>query len=234
MKTIVRMENVSKTYVTGDTKVNAISDVSFTVNEGEFVVILGESGAGKSTTLNLLGGMDTVTSGNIFIEDCNISEMTKRQLTKYRATDVGFIFQFYNLIPSLTVYENVRIVNEVCENNLDAKTILESVGLSDRLNLFPNQISGGEQQRVSIARAVCKNPKILLCDEPTGALDSQTGVKVLRLLQEMSDKYNKSVVVVTHNAKIAEIADKVIKFKDGRISYINASNSKKDLSEIEW
>lgn len=234
MKEYIKFKNVRKEYKTGDNTIVALQDVNFEVQEGEFVVVLGPSGAGKSTILNLLGGMDTVTSGEIYIDGADISKYLDKQLTSYRGRDVGFVFQFYNLIPSLTVLENVELVKEVSKEPLSAKEMLRLVGLEERMNQFPTQISGGEQQRVSIARAICKNPKILLCDEPTGALDSETGVIVLDLLHKMSREYHKTVIVVTHNANIAEIADKIIHCKDGRIKEIIVQGSPKQISEVVW
>lgn len=234
MKHLIEFQKVNKEYITGDTVVHALRDINFTIDAGEFVVILGPSGAGKSTVLNLLAGMDTVTSGHIYIDDLDITTLHDKQLTAYRGSDVGFIFQFYNLIPSLTVIENVKLVEEVSKQSLPPKEVIDLVGLSDRANLFPSQISGGEQQRVSIARAVCKNPKLLLCDEPTGALDSETGIKVLALLQDMSRTHHRTVIIVTHNVNIAEAADKVIRFKDGTIQEIKMNESPKAISEVTW
>lgn len=234
MKEYIKFQNVKKEYGTGENLIVAIKDINFSIDEGEFVVILGPSGAGKSTILNLLGGMDNVTAGNILIDGKDISGYSDKQMTSYRGTDVGFVFQFYNLIPSLTVLENVSLVKEISKDPLDAKEMLRLVGLDKRLDQFPNQISGGEQQRVSIARAVCKNPKILLCDEPTGALDSETGVVVLDLLHRMSTEYKKTVIVVTHNANIAEVADKVIRCKDGMIREVICQDNPKNISEVVW
>jgi putative ABC transport system ATP-binding protein len=234
MKHLIEFQQVSKVYKTGDTVVHAVSDINFTIDPGEFVVILGPSGAGKSTVLNLLGGMDTVTSGHIIIDGLDITSLSDKQLTNYRGSDVGFVFQFYNLVPSLTVIENVKLVEEVSKQALNPKEVIELVGLSNRANLFPSQISGGEQQRVSIARAVCKNPKILLCDEPTGALDSETGNKVLSLLQDMSRTHHRTVIIVTHNANIADAADKVIRFRDGKVLEITRNDAPKAISEVTW
>lgn len=234
MKHLIEFQHVNKEYHTGEMIVHALSDINFTIDSGEFVVILGPSGAGKSTVLNLLGGMDQVTSGHILIDGLDITTLSDKQLTNYRGSDVGFVFQFYNLVPSLTVIENVRLVEEVSKQSLDPKEVIELVGLSDRANLFPGQISGGEQQRVSIARAVCKNPKLLLCDEPTGALDSETGIKVLSLLQDMSRIHHRTVIIVTHNACIAEAADQVIRFKDGKVLDITRNESPKSISEVRW
>lgn len=234
MGAFIEFKQVTKEYHSGNQSVVAVSNVSFEVNQGEFVVILGPSGAGKSTVLNLLGGMDTVTHGNIYVDGKEISQYSDKQLTSYRGTEVGFVFQFYNLIPSLTVLENVALVKEVARNGLDPHKVLDMVGLSDRKYLFPAQISGGEQQRVSIARAVCKNPKLLLCDEPTGALDTDTGVKVLTMLHEMSHRHGQTVLVVTHNAAIAEAADRVIRFQDGKVREIKINERKLPVSEVNW
>ena len=231
---VLSLKNVRKEYHTGSLTVTAVEDVSFDLNEGELVVILGESGAGKTTLLNLLGGMDTATSGEIDLDGENIAAFNKKQLTDYRRHDVGFVFQFYNLMPNLTALENVEIAVEICNNHLDPKTVLESVGLSDRLNNFPAELSGGEQQRVSIARAIAKNPKLILCDEPTGALDYITGKKILKILQDLSRERQKLVIVVTHNAALKDMADKVIRIKSGRIESIETNDNPKAIEEIEW
>lgn len=231
---ILSLKNVRKEYHTGSLTVPAVEDVSFDLNEGELVVILGESGAGKTTLLNLLGGMDTATSGEIDLDGENIAAFNKKQLTDYRRHDVGFVFQFYNLMPNLTALENVEIAVEICNNHLDPKTVLESVGLADRLNNFPAELSGGEQQRVSIARAIAKNPKLILCDEPTGALDYITGKKILKILQDLSRERQKLVIVVTHNAALKDMADKVIRIKSGRIESIETNDNPKAIEEIEW
>lgn len=232
----IEFKDVVKSYSVGDKKFDALSGVSFTIPKGEFVVILGPSGAGKSTLLNLLGGMDTVTSGSIVIDGENIEQYGKDKLTKYRAENVGFIFQFYNILPTLTVLENVQLVNDIVKNPQDAKSILQEVGLGEHMNKFPNQLSGGEQQRVSIARAIAKNPKLLLCDEPTGALDSQTGVEVLKLLKKQCSKENggNTVIIVTHNALIAEVADRVIRVKNGKIKSNEVNENVKDIDEVIW
>lgn len=231
---ILSLKNVKKEYHTGSLTVPAVEDVSFDLNEGEFVVILGESGAGKTTLLNLLGGMDTATSGEIDLDGKNITAFNKKQLTNYRRHDVGFVFQFYNLMPNLTALENVEIAVEICDNHLDSKTVLESVGLADRLNNFPAELSGGEQQRVSIARAIAKNPKLILCDEPTGALDYITGKKILKILQDLSCERKKLVIVVTHNAALKDMANKVIRIKSGRIESVETNDNPKSIEEIEW
>lgn len=231
---ILSLKNVKKEYHTGSLTVPAVEDVSFDLNEGEFVVILGESGAGKTTLLNLLGGMDTATSGEIDLDGKNITAFNKKQLTDYRRHDVGFVFQFYNLMPNLTALENVEIAVEICDSHLDPKTVLESVGLADRLNNFPAELSGGEQQRVSIARAIAKNPKLILCDEPTGALDYITGKKILKILQDLSCERKKLVIVVTHNAALKDMANKVIRIKSGRIESVETNDNPKSIEEIEW
>lgn len=228
------LSDVKKEYLTGSLTVPALEDVSFDLNEGEFVVILGASGAGKTTLLNLLGGMDTATDGKIELDGNNIAAYGKRDLTLYRRRDVGFVFQFYNLMPNLTALENVEIAVEICENHLDPKRVLESVGLADRLNNFPAELSGGEQQRVSIARAVAKNPKLILCDEPTGALDYVTGKKILKLLHTLSREQGKLVVVVTHNAALKDMADKVIRIKSGRIERVEVNATPIPVEAIEW
>lgn len=231
---IVKFENVSKIYETGDHVLKALDEVDLTLEKGQFIVILGPSGAGKSTLLNLLGGLDVPTKGKIIVDGTDISKLNSNQLAEYRAMKVGFIFQFYNLIPTLTVLENVSLVNEISKDHLDAKTMLDEVGLLDHINNFPSELSGGEQQRVSIARALAKNPQIVLCDEPTGALDSQTGVMVLRLLKSMCANYGKTVVVVTHNQNIAKIADTIIRVKNGKIKSYEANKTPMSVEKVEW
>ncbi len=235
-KKFIEFKNVVKTYNIGDKQFNALDGMTFSIPKGEFVVILGPSGAGKSTLLNLLGGMDWATSGNIIIDGENIEKYTKDEITNYRAENIGFIFQFYNILPTLTVLENVEIVKDIVKHPKSAKLILKDVGLYEHMNKFPNQLSGGEQQRVSIARAIAKKPKILLCDEPTGALDSKTGVEVLKLLKKCCDANNgeNTVVVVTHNALIAEIADMVINVKNGKVDSIVENKTPKLIEEVSW
>lgn len=236
MKNFIKLENVTKTYKIGEKSFYAVKDMSFSIPKGEFVVILGPSGAGKSTLLNLLGGMDSVTSGDIIIDGENIGKYNSCELTNYRAANIGFIFQFYNILPTLTVLENVELVNDIVKNTKNAKEILKDVGLGEHFNKFPNQLSGGEQQRVSIARAIAKNPKLLLCDEPTGALDSKTGVEVLKLLKKQCDSNNgeNTVIIVTHNSLIAEIADRVIRVKNGKLDSIEENKNPKNIDEVKW
>lgn len=234
MKTLIEFKNVTKEYSVGEVSIKALAGVDFSIAEGEFVVILGASGAGKSTILNILGGMDTATSGQVLVGDEEITSLGEKKLTVYRGEKVGFVFQFYNLIPNLNALENVEFATEVCRDHLDAKDILHKVGLTDRIRNFPSQLSGGEQQRVAIARAVAKNPTLLLCDEPTGALDYVTGKSVLKLLQDLNKDTKKCVVLVTHNSAIAPMADKVIKVKSGRIESITINKKKQSVEGIEW
>lgn len=231
---IVEFKNVSRVYRSGDHEQRALDHVSMTLDEGKFVVILGPSGAGKSTLLNLLGGLDSPSEGKIFVEGQDISTLNSDELAEYRAEKVGFVFQFYNLVPTLTVHENVALVKEIAKNPLSATGMLEEVGLSDHLKNFPSELSGGEQQRVSIARALAKNPKILLCDEPTGALDSETGVLVLKLLLRMAREYGKTIVIVTHNQNIAKMADVVLRVKNGKIVAKEEQATPASADEIEW
>ena len=231
----ITFENVCKHYQTGDTVVKAVDNVSFSIEKGEFCVVLGPSGAGKTTILNLLGGMDKATSGRITVDGKETTGMRGPQLTEYRRHDVGFVFQFYNLMPNLTALENVELAQQVCRGRaLDPKTVMEQVGLGQRLANFPAQLSGGEQQRVSIARALCKNPALLLCDEPTGALDSKTGVQVLALLKDVCKTYGATVVIITHNAMIAPLGSRVIRVKNGGIESIETSEHPADVSDIAW
>ena len=236
MGEIITFENVKKSYNIGENTFNALDGVDFSIKKGEFVVILGPSGAGKSTLLNLIGGMDRPSSGKIIVDGKDISSYGENSLTKYRAENVGFIFQFYNILPTLTVLENVELINDIVKNHKDSKEILKEVGLGEHLNKFPNQLSGGEQQRVSIARAIAKDPLLLLCDEPTGALDSRTGVEVLKLLKDQCNSNNgeNTVIVVTHNSLIAEIADRVINLKNGKVEKIEVNENPKKISEVNW
>lgn len=231
---LIEFKNVTKQYFTGSHILNALDNVSFSVDEGEFAVILGPSGAGKSTILNLLGGMEYASDGEILVDGVDITKLSDKNLTKYRAKDVGFVFQFYNLIPNLTAYENIELISDICDNTLKADTALEQVGLGDHKYQFPSQLSGGEQQRVSIARAISKNPKMLLCDEPTGALDSETGVQVLTLLQDLSRNQKKTVIIVTHNSALAQAASKVIRVKNGKIKSVEINEQPKAVSEVVW
>ena len=234
MSTIIEFKNVDKVYKSGEHVLKAMDCVNFTIDEGEFVVILGPSGAGKSTLLNLLGGLDTVTSGEIVVKGSHVEKFSDDELTTYRANNVGFIFQFYNLIPNLTALENVELMKDIVDVNINGLNVLDSVGLKAHANQFPAQLSGGEQQRVSIARAVAKQPTMLLCDEPTGALDSKTGVLILTLLQDMSNNNGTTVVIVTHNAILAEAADKVIRIKNGQIESIVVNENPKQVADLEW
>ena len=234
MREFVRFEHVSKTYHVGEVDIHALQDANFTVNEGELCVIVGPSGAGKTTLLNILGGMDTLTSGKILLGDKEISAYTTRQLTTYRRHDIGFVFQFYNLIPNLTALENVELAAQICKDPLDAAQVLTSVGLEQRLANFPAQLSGGEQQRVAIARALAKNPKLLLCDEPTGALDYNTGKAILKLLQDMSRQKGMTVIIITHNSALTAMADRVIRVKNGTVVSEEINTSPVPVEEIEW
>lgn len=234
MSTIIEFKNVNKIYSSGDHILKAMDNVNFTIDEGELVIILGPSGAGKSTLLNLLGGLDTVSSGEIIVNNNHVEKFNDNQLTNYRAKNVGFIFQFYNLIPNLTALENIELMKDITDVNIDGLNVLDSVGLKDHANQFPAQLSGGEQQRVSIARAVAKQPTMLLCDEPTGALDSKTGVLILKLLQDMSNEKGTTVIIVTHNAILAEAADKVIRIKNGQVESIIVNENPKKVADLEW
>ena len=234
MTPYVVFDNVAKVYDTEGVKVNALHDVSFEIGQGEVCVIVGQSGAGKTTLLNILGGMDTLTSGSVFLGGDNVSAYNRRQLTRYRREDVGFVFQFYNLIPNLTALENVEMATELAKAPFSAEQVLNDVGLSERMMTFPAQLSGGEQQRVAIARAVAKNPKLLLCDEPTGALDDTTGKQVLKILQDLSREKGMTVVIITHNSAITEMADRVVKVKSGTVSSVRINEIAKPIEEIEW
>ncbi|WP_304508519.1 ABC transporter ATP-binding protein [Anaerotignum sp.] len=230
----IQFENVERRYIIGDNVIKAVNDISFSIEEGTFNVVLGQSGAGKTTVLNMLGGMDLPTKGTIFVGDEVVSKLDEKGLTTYRRDKIGFVFQFYNLVPNLTALENVQLAKEICKNPLDPKEMLERVGLAERMSNFPSQMSGGEQQRVSIARALAKNPQILLCDEPTGALDSETGRKVLKLIRDVARNMGKTVIVVTHNAPIAQMADMVIHMRDGQIHEISQNEHPQDVEEIVW
>ena len=236
MEKIVEFKNVSKVYKIGESEFKALDNINLNINKGELVVVLGPSGAGKSTLLNLIGGMDTPTKGKVIIDGEDISEYGENELSDYRAENVGFIFQFYNILPSLTVKENVELVKDIVKNPISTEEALKGVGLEQHCNKFPNQLSGGEQQRVSIARAIAKNPKLLLCDEPTGALDSKTGVEVLKLLRKQCDRNNgaNTVIIVTHNSLIADIADTVIHVKNGKIEQVVKNENPKKIDEVDW
>lgn len=230
----VKIDKVSKIYKMGEVEIRAVDNISFEISKGEFVVVVGPSGAGKTTVLNILGGMDTATKGNVFVDGSNIAKYNNRQLTAYRRDDIGFVFQFYNLVPNLTALENVELAMQICKNPLDAKKVLCEVGLEDRMGNFPAQLSGGEQQRVSIARALAKNPKLLLCDEPTGALDYQTGKAILKLLQDMCREKGMTVIVITHNSALTPMADRVIHIKNGTVSAMELNTDPTPVEEIEW
>lgn len=234
MSCFIAFKDVKKTYKVGDVEINASDGVDFEIEKGEFVVMVGPSGAGKTTVLNLLGGMDKATSGSILVDDKNVALFNEKQLNQYRRDDIGFVFQFYNLIQNLTALENVELATQICKNPLNPSEVIERVGLQDRTNNFPAQMSGGEQQRVAIARAIAKNPKLLLCDEPTGALDYQTGKAILSLLKEMCEKYQMTVIIITHNGALAPMADRVIHLKNGKVDKVYTNENPKDISEIEW
>lgn len=231
---LIELKNINRYYQSGEHVLKALDDVNLTLDEGKFIVVLGPSGAGKSTLLNLLGGLDSPSSGSIIVSGKDISTLSNNELATYRAEMVGFVFQFYNLIPTLTIYENIALVKEIVPNALDPMEMLKEVGLLDHAKNFPSELSGGEQQRVSIARALCKNPKILLCDEPTGALDSETGVVVLKLLLSMAKNYNKTIVVVTHNQNIAKMADTIIRVKNGKIKSVENQEHPLSAEEVDW
>lgn len=234
MAEFVQLENITKVYRMGEVEIRAVDGIDFAIKKGEFVVIVGPSGAGKTTVLNILGGMDTATTGRITVDGEDITGYNERQLTGYRRNDIGFVFQFYNLVPNLTAKENVELALQICREPLDAQTVLEDVGLGDRLDNFPAQLSGGEQQRVSIARALAKNPKLLLCDEPTGALDYNTGKAILKLLQEMCRQKGMTVIVITHNSALAPMADRLIKIKNGKVSSMETNAHPLSIDLIEW
>ena len=234
MKDFVKLQDITKIYKMGEIEIRAADNISFSIDKGEFVVIVGPSGAGKTTVLNILGGMDTATSGTLLVDGEEITAYNSRRLTEYRREDIGFVFQFYNLVPNLTALENVELALQICKDPLDARKVMEEVGLGDRLNNFPAQLSGGEQQRVSIARALAKNPKLLLCDEPTGALDYNTGKSILKLLQNMCRERGMTVIVITHNQAIAPMADRLIHIKNGQVSKMELNEDPMSIDEIEW
>lgn len=233
-KDFVKLEHVTKVYGKGEVQIKAVDGVEFSIDKGEFVIVVGPSGAGKTTVLNILGGMDSASSGSVWVDGEDIAKYTPRQLTGYRREDIGFVFQFYNLVPNLTALENVELALQICKDPLDAAAVLSEVGLKDRLSNFPAQLSGGEQQRVSIARALAKNPKLLLCDEPTGALDYQTGKAILKLLQDMCREKGMTVIVITHNSALAPMADRIIKIKNGKVSSMRLNETPIPVEEIEW
>ena len=230
----IEFKNVCKEYKMGEVIIKALDNTNFSIEKGELVVIVGPSGAGKTTALNILGGMDSITSGDVIVDNKNISKLKNKELIKYRREDIGFVFQFYNLVGNLTALENVELANQICKNPKDSEETLKKVGLKGRMNHFPAQLSGGEQQRVSIARALAKNPKILLCDEPTGALDSKTGKMIIKLLQDTCHETKTTTIIITHNSIIAQIADKVIKVKNGTIESIEKNLKPKPVEEIDW
>lgn len=234
MKDFVKLQDITKIYKMGEIEIRAADNISFSIDKGEFVVIVGPSGAGKTTVLNILGGMDTATSGTLLVDGEEITAYNSRRLTEYRREDIGFVFQFYNLVPNLTALENVELALQICRDPLDAGKVMEEVGLGDRLNNFPAQLSGGEQQRVSIARALAKNPKLLLCDEPTGALDYNTGKSILKLLQNMCRERGMTVIVITHNQAIAPMADRLIHIKNGQVSQMELNEHPMSIDDIEW
>ena len=234
MEDYVKLENVTKVYKMGEVEIRAADGIDFSISKGEFVVIVGPSGAGKTTVLNILGGMDTATAGKVLVDGKDVAKYTPKMLTGYRRDDIGFVFQFYNLVPNLTALENVELALQICKEPLDAKSVLEDVGLGDRLDNFPAQLSGGEQQRVSIARALAKNPKLLLCDEPTGALDYNTGKAILKLLQDTCRQKGMTVIVITHNSAIAPMADRIIHIKNGKVSGMELNPNPVPVETIEW
>lgn len=230
----IEFKNVVKKYKMGEMEINALSNTSFEIEKGELVVIVGASGAGKTTALNILGGMDSATSGKVLVDGKEITKLRGKELIKYRREDIGFVFQFYNLVQNLTAIENVELATQICDDSLEPYEVMEKVGLKDRINNFPSQLSGGEQQRVAIARAIAKNPKLLLCDEPTGALDYNTGKQILKLLQDTSRKENMTVVIITHNQAIAPMADKIIQFKNGKAIEVKKNENVVPIEKIEW
>ncbi|MDY2595244.1 MAG: ABC transporter ATP-binding protein [Oliverpabstia sp.] len=234
MSGFVELKDVHKIYQMGEVEIRAVDGIDFIINQGEFVVIVGSSGAGKTTVLNILGGMDTASSGEVWVDGNNVAEYSGKELTRYRRDDIGFVFQFYNLVQNLTAKENVELASQICKNPLEADQVLGEVGLSERMNNFPAQLSGGEQQRVAIARALAKNPKLLLCDEPTGALDYQTGKQILKLLQSTCWKKNMTVIVITHNSAITPMADHVIEIKNGRVGREYYNDNPLSVDKIEW
>lgn len=234
MSAFVELRGVKKVYKMGEVEIHAVAGIDFEIKRGEFAVIVGASGAGKTTVLNILGGMDTATSGVVSVDGNDIAQYSEKKLTAYRRDDIGFVFQFYNLIPNLTALENVELATQICKEPLDAERVLKEVGLGERLNNFPAQLSGGEQQRVSIARALAKNPKLLLCDEPTGALDYMTGKAILTLLQDTCRKKGMTIILITHNSAIAPMADRVIHIKSGKVSSIEENENPISIEEIEW
>ncbi|EGG80883.1 hypothetical protein HMPREF9477_01919 [Lachnospiraceae bacterium 2_1_46FAA] len=234
MSAFVELRDVKKIYKMGEVEIQAVAGIDFKINKGEFTVVVGASGAGKTTVLNILGGMDTATSGEVLVDGNDITKYNRKKLTAYRRDDIGFVFQFYNLVPNLTALENVELALQICKNPLDAESVLKEVGLGERLNNFPAQLSGGEQQRVSIARALAKNPKLLLCDEPTGALDYNTGKAILTLLQDTCRKKGMTVILITHNSAIAPMADRVIHIKNGKVSKVEENRNPVSIEEIEW
>ena len=233
-KDFVKLKNVTKIYQMGEVQIPAVDGIDFSIDKGEFVVVVGPSGAGKTTVLNILGGMDKASGGEVLVDGKDIAGYSQKQLTGYRRNDIGFVFQFYNLVPNLTALENVELALQISRNPLDAKTVMQEVGLGDRLNNFPAQLSGGEQQRVSIARALAKNPKLLLCDEPTGALDYQTGKAILKLLQDMCRERGMTVIVITHNSALTPMADRVIRIKNGKVSEMYRNEHPVSVETIEW
>ena len=234
MQDFVKLQEITKTYQMGEVEIQAVDGISFSVQKGEFVIVVGPSGAGKTTVLNILGGMDTATSGSLWVDGEDITAYTPRQLTGYRREDIGFVFQFYNLVPNLTALENVELALQICQNPLNAEEVMEEVGLGERMDNFPAQLSGGEQQRVAIARALAKNPKLLLCDEPTGALDYQTGKSILKLLQDTCRGKGMTVIVITHNSALAPMADRLIRIKNGKVAEMRTQEHPLPVEEIEW